>query len=83
MASTSSTASSARSASLATVAILCALGAVAVRDQRADACGWSGDAMEAQAFAYLAVRAKRGLPYTYPTTTGAPRPMTGGVLVEP
>lgn len=49
----------------------------------ADACGWSGDAMEAQAFAYLAVRAKRGLPYTYPTTTGVPRPMTGGVLVEP
>ena len=49
----------------------------------ADVCGWSSDAMEAQAFAYLAVRSKRGLPYTWPTTTGAPKPMTGGVLVEP
>ena len=49
----------------------------------ADVCGWSADSMEAQAFAYLAVRSKRGLPYTYPTTTGAPHPMTGGVLAEP
>ncbi|MCB1541081.1 MAG: anhydro-N-acetylmuramic acid kinase [Rhodoblastus sp.] len=49
----------------------------------ADVCGWSADFMEAQAFAYLAVRARRGLPYTYPTTTGAPQPMTGGVLAEP
>ncbi|MFT4097849.1 MAG: anhydro-N-acetylmuramic acid kinase [Rhodoblastus sp.] len=49
----------------------------------ADVCGWSADSMEAQAFAYLAVRAKRGLPYTYPTTTGVAAPMTGGVLAEP
>ena len=49
----------------------------------ADVCGWSADFMEAQAFAYLAVRSKRGLPYTYPTTTGVPTPMTGGVLAEP
>ncbi|MFV0281466.1 MAG: anhydro-N-acetylmuramic acid kinase [Rhodoblastus sp.] len=49
----------------------------------ADVCGWSADAMEAQAFAYLAVRAWRGLPYTYPTTTGAPVPTCGGVLAEP
>ena len=49
----------------------------------ADVCGWSADAMEAQAFAYLAVRSKRGLPYTYPTTTGVAAPMTGGVLAEP
>lgn len=46
----------------------------------ADERGWSGDAVEAQAFAYLAVRSLEGLPLTYPTTTGVPRPMTGGVL---
>ena len=39
-----------------------------------------GDMLEAQAFAYLAVRSRRGLPLTFPTTTGAPRPMTGGQL---
>ena len=45
--------------------------------------GWDGDALEAQAFAFLAVRSLRGLPLTYPTTTGAPHPMTGGRLSEP
>lgn len=45
-----------------------------------EAAGWDGDAIEAQAFAYLAVRSRRGLPLTYPTTTRAPRPMTGGQL---
>lgn len=44
---------------------------------------WSIDAMEAQAFAYLAARSLRGLPNTYPTTTGVPTPMTGGVLAAP
>jgi anhydro-N-acetylmuramic acid kinase len=48
--------------------------------ETADDVGWSADALEAQAFAYLAVRRLRGLPITFPTTTGAPRPMTGGVL---
>lgn len=43
-----------------------------------DAVGWSGDALEAQAFAYLAVRSRLGLPLSLPTTTGAPRPLTGG-----
>src|SRR5579883_65694 len=42
--------------------------------------GWDGDALEAQAFAYLAVRSLRGLPLTVPGTTGAPRPMSGGRL---
>jgi anhydro-N-acetylmuramic acid kinase len=51
--------------------------------ETADAVGWSADALEAQAFAYLAVRLLRGLPVTYPTTTGVPRPMTGGVLAAP
>ena len=49
----------------------------------ADDLGWDGDAIEAQAFAFLAVRSLRGLPITYPTTTGAPRPLTGGRLNEP
>ena len=39
--------------------------------------GWDGDALEAQAFAYLAVRSRRGLPISFPETTGVPRPMTG------
>jgi anhydro-N-acetylmuramic acid kinase len=49
----------------------------------ADEVGLSADALEAQAFAVLAVRSLRGLPLTYPGTTGAPRPMTGGVLARP
>jgi anhydro-N-acetylmuramic acid kinase len=43
-----------------------------------EAVGWRGDFLEAEAFAYLAVRSLRGLPLTLPTTTGAPRPLTGG-----
>ena len=53
------------------------------RVQTADDAGWSIDALEAQAFAYLAVRSLRGLPISLPTTTGVPRPLCGGVLVEP
>ncbi len=49
----------------------------------ADSLGWNGDALEAQAFAFLAVRSLRGLPITFPGTTGAPRPLTGGRLDEP
>ncbi len=51
--------------------------------ETADAVGWSSDAIEAQAFAYLAVRTLRGLPITFPTTTGAPRPLVGGVVARP
>jgi len=51
--------------------------------ETANAVGWSADALEAQAFAYMAVRSLRGLPLTFPTTTGVPRPMTGGVLARP
>ncbi len=49
----------------------------------AEAAGFDGDALEAEAWAYLAVRCVRGLPITFPGTTGAPKPMTGGVLAEP
>ena len=45
-----------------------------------DEVGWNGDALEAQAFAYLAVRSVRGLPLSLPSTTGVARPMPGGRL---
>lgn len=48
-----------------------------------DQLGWNGDSLEAEAFAYLAVRSKLGLPLTLPGTTGVPKPMTGGVLHSP
>src|SRR5690606_3555593 len=44
----------------------------------ADSLGWDGDALEAQAFAYLAVRSRLALPISFPGTTRAPRPLTGG-----
>ena len=45
-----------------------------------EAVGWDGDALEAQAFAYLGLRALDGLPLSLPGTTGVARPATGGVL---
>ena len=45
-----------------------------------ESIGWNGDALEAQAFAFLAVRSLRGLPLSYPGTTGVPHPMPGGVI---
>lgn len=42
--------------------------------------GWDGDALEAQAFAFLAVRSLRGLPLSFPGTTGVPEPLCGGSL---
>jgi anhydro-N-acetylmuramic acid kinase len=53
------------------------------RVDAADALGWSTDAMEAQAFGFLAARGMKGLPLSYPTTTGVPLPMTGGVIARP
>lgn len=44
--------------------------------------GWSSDFLEAQAFAFLAVRSLKGLPLTFPSTTGVREPVTGGVVVE-
>lgn len=49
----------------------------------ATALGWQGDAIEAQAFAYLGVRSLKGLPLTFPGTTGVPKPLSGGVLAKP
>ncbi|MEO1551313.1 MAG: anhydro-N-acetylmuramic acid kinase, partial [Pseudomonadota bacterium] len=45
--------------------------------------GWDGDMLEAQAFAYLAVRVRAGLPTSYPGTTGARVPVCGGRLSLP
>ncbi|WP_025091180.1 anhydro-N-acetylmuramic acid kinase [Brucella intermedia] len=42
--------------------------------------GWRGDAVEAECFAFLAVRVLRGLPISFPSTTGVPKAMTGGKL---
>ncbi|UYO01464.1 MAG: anhydro-N-acetylmuramic acid kinase [Devosia sp.] len=46
----------------------------------AETVAWRGDAIEAECFAFLAVRVQAGLPISFPTTTGAPRPLTGGQL---
>ena len=44
---------------------------------------WQGDAIEAQAFAYLAVRSNLGLPISFPNTTGVKTPLTGGKREDP
>ncbi|HET6389986.1 anhydro-N-acetylmuramic acid kinase [Hyphomicrobium sp.] len=49
----------------------------------AETVEFDGDAMEAEAWAYLAVRSIRELPITYPGTTGVPAPMSGGVHAGP
>jgi len=43
-----------------------------------ESVGWRGDALEAEAFAYLAARAANGLSLSLPGTTGVPQPATGG-----
>jgi len=48
-----------------------------------DGLGWDGDALEAQGFAYLAVRCLRGLPLTFPGTTGIASPLSGGRIAAP
>ncbi|MEO1253066.1 MAG: anhydro-N-acetylmuramic acid kinase [Pseudomonadota bacterium] len=45
----------------------------------AEAAGWRGDDLEAECFAYLAVRSLRKLPLSYPKTTRVPSPVCGGV----
>ncbi len=45
-----------------------------------ESVGLNGDMLEAQAFAYLAVRAEKGLPISAPGTTGVAAPTTGGRL---
>ena len=45
-----------------------------------EAIGFDGDALEAQCFAYLALRSRQRAPLSFPTTTGVPSPTTGGVF---
>lgn len=49
----------------------------------ADSVGWSAQGMEAELFAYLAVRTVKNLPITFPGTTGVSHPATGGRLFTP
>ncbi|CAO3407582.1 anhydro-N-acetylmuramic acid kinase [Azospirillum largimobile] len=55
-------------------------GRLGVPVESADLVGWDGDALEAQAFGYLAVRSRLGLPLSLPATTGVPAPQCGGVF---
>jgi len=50
---------------------------------RAEEAGFDGDSLEAEAWAYLAVRSRKGLAITFPGTTGAAAPISGGVLAVP
>jgi anhydro-N-acetylmuramic acid kinase len=47
-----------------------------------EAIGADGDGLEAQAFAFMAVRTLLGLPISFPATTGVPKPMVGGRLAR-
>ena len=51
--------------------------------QPVEAVGWAGDFLEAECFGYFAVRSLLGLPLSLPTTTGVPRPLTGGEVARP
>lgn len=48
-----------------------------------EAVDLDGDMLEAQAFAYLAVRVLRGLPTSCPTTTGVAASVSGGTISRP
>jgi anhydro-N-acetylmuramic acid kinase len=48
-----------------------------------EAAGWQGDALEAQAFAWLAMRHLKQLPGSWPETTGCHHPVVPGRLAEP
>ena len=49
----------------------------------AETFGFNGDSMEAEAWAYLAVRSAKGLPLTFPGTTGVSAPVSGGLISRP
>lgn len=44
--------------------------------------GREGDFIEAELMAFLAVRCRRGLPITFPGTTGVKAPLAGGRIIE-
>ncbi|MBY0544264.1 MAG: anhydro-N-acetylmuramic acid kinase, partial [Gammaproteobacteria bacterium] len=51
--------------------------------QTAAQAGWNGHALEAQIFAYLAVRSLLNLPLSVPGTTNVPKPLSGGKHFHP
>jgi len=51
--------------------------------QKASEAGWNNDALEAQIFAYLAIRCLNNEPFSFPGTTGVPEPMSGGKIYNP
>ena len=53
---------------------------LAVPVRAVEALGWNGDALEAEAFAFLAVRSVRRLPLSLPATTSVTGTTTGGRL---
>jgi anhydro-N-acetylmuramic acid kinase len=63
------------------------MAAIAVRAgarvRTAEAVGWRGDSIEAEAFAFLAARTVSGLPLSFPGTTGVAAPLTGGAIAQP
>jgi anhydro-N-acetylmuramic acid kinase len=64
-------------------AIMAALGPRAgVEAIPAEALGWRGDAIEAECFALLAVRVLRGLPISFPSTTGVRTPLPAGRIAR-
>jgi anhydro-N-acetylmuramic acid kinase len=54
-----------------------------VAPEPSETLGWNGDAVEAEGFAYMAVRTLAGLPISFPGTTGVPSPTVGGVIHRP
>lgn len=64
-------------------AILSALPGRSIVSLTAEEVGLNGDSIEAEAWAYLAVRSQKKLPLSFPMTTGVSQPITGGVLALP
>lgn len=54
-----------------------------IAPEASDTLGWDVDAMEAEGFAYMAVRTLKGLPISFPGTTGVPHPLPGGRVDRP
>ena len=54
-----------------------------VQIRTADEAGWNSQAMEAQLFAYLAVRSLQNKPLSMPGTTNVPEPLSGGQAYQP
>ena len=64
-------------------AIMDALKALPVDAAPIEDVGLNGDMLEAQAFAFLAVRVLRGLPTSFPGTTGVKARVGGGQVSRP